>query len=142
MEETQRILIAYTDGSCIPNPGAGGWGWAITHPQEYAMACQGSSYQSRTTNNRMELTAFIDLLKYLKDYQGKIVIYIDSTYVINGYKKLIETRRVFEVNRDLWEMLLDTALPAPELRWVKGHSNDPGNELVDSLAKSAAEWTR
>ena len=133
-------IIAYTDGSCTPNPGAGGWAWAITYPQECAMECSGSSYQSSTTNNRMELTALLNLLEYLRKYEGKLVVYIDSTYVINGYNKLLKTRKVPSVNNDLWRCVSTVAKPTAELRWVKGHSNDPGNELVDSLAKSAAGW--
>jgi ribonuclease HI len=131
-------IVAYTDGSCIPNPGAGGWAWAITYPENFALSCNGSSYQETTTNNRMELSALIDLLKYLKDYfQGKLVVYIDSTYVINGYNKLVKTKKIPSVNGDLWEQV-PTINFEIELRWVKGHSNDPGNELVDSLAKAGA----
>ena len=88
----------------------------------------------------MELTALLNLLEYLQDYDGKLVIYVDSTYVINGYNKLVKSRKVPAVNSDLWRSVYNVAKTTAELRWVKGHSNDPGNELVDRLAKTAAGW--
>lgn len=142
MSQTPQEIIAYTDGSCMPNPGPGGWGWAIVSFTDCVMQCQGSSYQTRTTNNRMELSALIDLLEYLAGFQGNIVVNVDSTYVINGYKKLLQTRRIPKLNADLWERLLNPALPPAELQWVKGHSNDPGNELVDKLAKKAVRFVK
>ena len=137
--DTQGI-VAYTDGSCMPNPGPGGWAWAITHPEPFAMACNGSSYQERTTNNRMELTALLELLEYLRGYDGTITVYTDSTYVINGYQKLLRTKQVPNVNEDLWRSVYNVSKTTVQLCWVKGHSNDPGNELVDRLAKDAVKW--
>jgi ribonuclease HI len=139
---TRRV---HTDGSCRGNPGPGGWAWA---DDRGAFA---AGFDPATTNQRMEITA---VLEALRDHagQGPIEIVSDSTYVVNcfrdrwydgwrrrGWKN---SQRQPVANRDLWEPLLDLALAdGAEItfRWVKGHSGDEMNDLVDALATEAAD---
>jgi ribonuclease HI len=134
--------VVYTDGSCIGNPGPGGWAWAVP----------GGSYASgaepRTTNQRMEITAVVKALEALK---GSVLVMSDSTYVVNCFRDRWWEgwrRRGWKntagkpvANRDLWEPLLGLALdPGRAVRfgWVKGHSGDTMNDRVDFLATEAA----
>jgi ribonuclease HI/uncharacterized phage-like protein YoqJ len=139
----------YTDGACSGNPGPGGWAWAVPDgPFE-------SGAEPRTTNQRMELAAALQALRTL---DGPVVVMSDSTYVVNcfrdrwyeGWKKRgwLNTARKPVANRDLWEPLIELALARGvergadrggiDFRWVKGHSTDPMNDVVDRLAVEAA----
>ncbi len=135
----------HTDGSCRGNPGPGGWASA---DDRGAFA---SGFDPATTNQRMEITA---ALEALRDHagDGPIEIVSDSTYVVNCFKDRWHEgwlRRGWKntqgqpvANRDLWEPLLELALaPGSEVtfRWVKGHSGDAMNDLVDELATAAAD---
>ena len=135
----------HTDGSCRGNPGPGGWAWA---DDRGAFA---SGFDPATTNQRMEITA---ALEALRDHagDGPIEIVSDSTYVVNCFKDRWHEgwlRRGWKntqgqpvANRDLWEPLFELALaPGSEdtFRWVKGHSGDAMNDLVDELATAAAD---
>jgi len=135
-------LLIYTDGACRGNPGPGGWAWAIDANRFDSGAA------AKTTNQRMELRA---VMEAVRAHPGEIEIRSDSTYVVNcfrdrwyegwfrrGWKN---SQRQPVANRDLWEPLLEMALPrAGEITWswVKGHSGDPMNDLVDRLAVEAA----
>ena len=81
MEEKKNQIIIYTDGACKGNPGEGGWGVYIilnnTSKKEFF------GYEENTTNNRMELTAAIEALKYFKDSQ-ELEIFTDSNYLKQG----------------------------------------------------------
>jgi len=132
----------YTDGSCLGNPGPGGWAWAVPGGP-YA-----SGAEQRTTNQRMEMTA---VLRAVHSLDGPLVVVSDSSYVVNCFRDRWWQgwqRRGWRnsagqpvANRDLWEPLLAAAL-APERSvrfvWVKGHAGDPMNERVDQLATEAA----
>ncbi|MGH9083054.1 MAG: ribonuclease H family protein [Acidimicrobiales bacterium] len=137
----------YTDGACRGNPGPGGWAWAVPGGP-FASGAHPS-----TTNQRMEVTAALEALRSLvPGATGGICVRSDSTYVVNCFRdrwwagwrrrgwRNSQGRPV--ANRDLWEPLLDLAL-APEARvrfeWVKGHSGDRWNDVVDGLATSAAD---
>jgi ribonuclease HI len=134
-------LVLYTDGACSGNPGPGGWAWAVD-AEHYA-----SGAAVHTTNQRMELTA---VLEAVRANDGPIEIRSDSTYVVNcfrdkwyvGWKKRgwKNSQRQPVANRDLWEPLVDLVLARADITWtwVKGHSGDPGNDLVDRLAVAAA----
>ena len=147
MADPSEPTTVYTDGSCLGNPGPGGWAWAVP----------GGAYASgadpRTTNQRMEVTAVLEALRELLPGAGPAGLHVvsDSTYVVNCFRQRWWQgwhRRNWKnsqgkpvANRDLWGPLLDLALdPAAEVRfsWVKGHSGDPWNDRVDELATAAA----
>ena len=140
----------YTDGACIGNPGPGGWAAVILTEKETKKIFGG---EKLTTNNRMELTAAIKALEYFEEQEGKnptlkkIKIYTDSIYVKDGITiwiknweknswKTADKKNVKNV--DLWKKLKDLAKPNQvEWCWIKGHSEDPMNDLADKLAKQA-----
>lgn len=118
--------IIYTDGSCSPNPGRGGWGF-ITLGERIWEVNGGSAH---TTNNQMELTAVIEALKF--STSKKLKIFSDSQYVINCAKGNWRRKK----NRELWDMF-DHASAGRSIawEWVKAHNGDIYNERVDALAK-------
>jgi ribonuclease HI len=133
--------IAYTDGACSGNPGPGGWAWAVPGGR-YA-----SGAAADTTNQRMEITAALEAVRAI---EGRLEIVSDSTYVVNcfrdrwhegwvkrGWKN---SKKEPVANRDLWEPLIELVLTRGDVAfsWVKGHSGDPMNDLVDRLAVEAA----
>ena len=127
----------YTDGACIGNPGPGGWAAVILFENEKKEIFGG---EKLTTNNRMELTATIKALEYIN-------IFTDSKYVKDGITVWIENweknnwktaDKQNVKNVDLWKKLKALVkISQIEWHWVKGHSNDPMNDLADSLAKKA-----
>ena len=140
----------YTDGSCIGNPGPGGWA-AIVILENGKKELFGG--EKLTTNNRMELTAAIKALEYCAKQEKKqpslklIRFFTDSTYVkdgitvwINNWEKnnwkTADKKNVKNV--DLWKKLKElTQSNSVEWNWVKGHSENPMNDLADKLAKRA-----
>ena len=141
----------YTDGACIGNPGPGGWAVIILFENEKKELFGG---EKLTTNNRMELTAAIKALEYFSKEEKKrpslknLKIYTDSNYVKDGITNWIN---VWEKNNwktadkknvkniDLWKRLKDlTKSNQIEWNWIKGHSDNPMNDLADKLAKRAA----
>ena len=136
---TQRIEI-YTDGACRGNPGPGGWG-ALLIAGKHRKTLHGGEYE--TTNNRMELTAAIEALNALKGSRA-VRLYTDSKYVMHGITEWMSNwkARGWKTaakkpvkNRDLWQAL-DEARSRHDIEWVwvKGHSDNPGNEEADALA--------
>lgn len=125
-------LTVYTDGSCSPNPGKGGWAY-IAILKDCHIENYGSS--KNTTNNIMELTAVIEALKDFKEIQ-KFKIYSDSLYVINCAKKIWKRNK----NTELWS-LYDSMSKNKEISfiWVKAHTGNKYNEMVDKLAKYGAK---
>ena len=138
------MIEIYTDGSCLENPGNGGWA-AIINMNGSIKKITGS--EKNTTNNRMELMATINALKSI-DSNEEINIYTDSQYVKLGITEWIntwvknnwKTSKKEEVkNKDLWTELynLNKALNV-EWIWIKAHAGNALNEEVDLLAKKAA----
>ena len=135
------ITEAFTDGACRGNPGPGGWAWAV-HEGD-----QGSGHDPATTNQRMEVRAALEAVRSLP---GPLVVVSDSTYVVNCFKNSwwtswrargwLNSARKPVANRDLWEPLVDLVEARGDVtfRWVKGHSGDPMNDLVDRLAVEAS----
>ena len=140
----------YTDGACVGNPGPGGWAAIILVENEKKELFGG---EKLTTNNRMELTAAIKALEYCDAQEGKqpslkqIRIYTDSIYLkegitvwINNWEKnnwkTADKKNVRNV--DLWKKLKELVKSnSIEWSWVKGHSENPMNDLADRLAKKA-----
>ena len=138
------MIKIYTDGSCLENPGDGGWAAIIIFDKQKKII---SGNQKNTTNNRMELLAPIEALKTLK-INSEIEIITDSKYVklgitewINNWKKNgWKTANKKEVkNVELWKEL-DSLVENFNIKWswVKGHSTDQLNNEVDLIAKKAA----
>ena len=139
------MIKIYTDGSCIENPGNGGWA-AIIFMNNKKIAITGN--KKNTTNNQMELMAAIEALKKIPTGQ-KVQVYTDSKYVKLGITEWIhkwsknnwQTSKKENVkNKELWLELFDLS-KSFEINWiwVKAHVGNPLNEEVDSLAKKAAE---
>ncbi|MBV8957831.1 MAG: hypothetical protein JO087_03610 [Actinobacteria bacterium] len=142
MSASRAATVVYTDGACQGNPGPGGWAWAVP----------GGRFRSgadpATTNQRMEIKAVLDAVTTL---EGPLEVVSDSTYVVNcfrdrwwegwlarGWKN---SAKKPVANRDLWEPLIGAyRSDAARIRftWVKGHSNDAMNDVVDRLAVEAA----
>lgn len=121
-------IIIYTDGSCMPNPGKGGWAF-VALEKDYQIEMSG--YLEKATNNAMELTAVIEALKTFSHYVF-FHIYSDSMYVINCATKKWKRK----ANIELWgEYEKYSKGKKINWTWVKGHSNDKYNDLVDKLAK-------
>lgn len=143
-DDRLRIVTVYTDGGCRPNPGPGGWGAVLLFAEGDRRELSGG--ESKTTNNRMELTAAIKALDAL-DERWEVELYTDSEYLRRGVTQWLQrwqksgwrTAGKSEVkNRDLWETLaglLDRH--AIRWHWTQGHSGDRWNERADSLASSA-----
>jgi ribonuclease HI len=127
-------IEVYTDGSCIPNPGKGGWAYIILQDEKEIKRDFGNSKIS--TNNIMEMTSVIEALKFLQN-KNNFTIYSDSQYVIhfcNGTWKKANRKK----NLDLWA-ILDKVSLNKNIKWVhvRSHTGIFYNELVDSLAKNA-----
>lgn len=149
----KNMVRAYTDGSCLGNPGPGGWG-AVLHyvnqDGEHEKELSGS--ERGTTNNRMELTAVIKALETLTR-PCVVELWTDSQYVkkaftdgwlANWKKNGWKTAAKKPVkNQDLWQEL-DGLIAKHKVNWhwVKGHAGHPLNERVDLLARTAAESIR
>ena len=138
------MIKVYTDGSCLENPGKGGWA-AIIINDSGRIEIKGS--KENTTNNQMELTAPIMALKKIP-HGSKVQIFTDSKYVKSGITEWIhnwkkngwKTADKKEVkNKNLWTELDDLSNAFDiEWIWVKGHSTDELNNEVDLLARSSA----
>ncbi len=135
--------VVYTDGACSGNPGPGGWAWAVAPVGPYATGAEAQS-----TNQRMEIKAVLEAARTL---EGPLEVRSDSTYVVNCFrdrwwekwlaKGWVSSQRKPVANRDLWEPLIDLYRADParlSFVWVKGHSDDPMNDVVDRLAVEAA----
>ncbi len=143
MEDTTTV---YTDGACSGNPGPGGWAWAVPEGR-WRTGCEAHS-----TNQRMELSAALDAVRTLT---GPVEVVSDSTYVVNCFRDRwfegwmrrgwVNSKKEPVANRDLWEPLVGAYLVDPNrlrFRWVKGHSADAMNDVVDRLAVAAAVTQR
>ncbi|MHC8510218.1 MAG: ribonuclease HI [Rhodospirillales bacterium] len=141
--ESGRVSI-HTDGSCLGNPGPGGWGVVMRYGGHEKTMHGG---EPQTTNNRMELTAAIQALEGL-NRPSTVELYTDSTYVKDGITRWIKgwkkngwktAAKKPVKNVDLWQRL-EAALARHEVdwRWVKGHSGDALNERADELARFGA----
>lgn len=139
------MLKIWTDGSCLGNPGPGGWGFIATDGKNVAERCGG---EKNTTNNKMELTAVIKALTAAKKH-AEVEIHTDSQYVKNGMESWIKNWKAKGwktadkkpvKNKELWQQLDELASNVKiHWVWVKGHAGEEFNERVDDLARTSAE---
>jgi len=139
------MIKIWTDGSCLGNPGPGGWAFVATDGKNTA---ERSCGESNTTNNRMELMAVIRALTAAQRH-SEVEIHTDSQYVKNGMQSWIKNWRRNNwrtadkkpvKNQDLW-VQLDELANKIKLHWVwvRGHNGEEFNERCDELARAQAE---
>ncbi|KJY88549.1 ribonuclease H [Vibrio neptunius] len=141
---TKQVEI-FTDGSCLGNPGPGGYGIVLRYKQVEKTLSKGYTL---TTNNRMEMMATIVALQTLKE-PCDVILTTDSQYVRQGITQWIHNwkKRNWKTsdkkpvkNADLWKALdAETGRHKIDWRWVKGHAGHRENEMCDELARAAAE---
>ncbi|WP_298909025.1 DNA polymerase III subunit epsilon [uncultured Psychrobacter sp.] len=136
-----NTTVAYTDGACKGNPGAGGWGAHLI----FSDGCTQDLYggDKETTNNRMELMGAIQALIH-SPHEHNLEIWTDSSYVKKGITEWIEgwKKRGWKTaskkpvaNQDLWQRLDELCQQRDvDWHWVKGHAGHAGNEKADELA--------
>jgi ribonuclease HI len=136
----EGVLEVWTDGACSGNPGPGGWAWATRDGR------QANGGDEQTTNQRMEIRAALEAVRAL---DGPLTVVSDSTYVVNCFRDAwwrgwlsrgwVNSAKKPVANRDLWEPLVVAVRDRGDVsfRWVKGHSGDEMNDLVDRLAVEA-----
>lgn len=146
-------IIIYTDGSSRGNPGPGGWGAIVATSVRVVELGAGDRH---TTNNKMELSAAIEALSYVRDLGGEYTIdmHVDSQYVINGITKWVagwerngwmSSKKEEVLNRDLWEPLArvvaDLQMSGCKISWnyTPGHAGIAGNDRADVIATMFAD---
>ena len=135
-----KLVKLFSDGSCLGNPGAGGWAYILQYGDAIKKA---SGAEAMTTNNQMELTAAIMGLSALKQ-PCRVELFTDSEYVVKAINswlaKWVVTDFKGKKNADLWRRYLAAAAPHEiKASWVKGHAGHPQNEECDAMARAAAE---
>ena len=140
------MITIYTDGACSGNPGRGGWGVVILQDNKEGVFLNGGD--NKTTNNKMELTAAIEALKYLENKKD-ITLITDSKYVKEGIQSWIQnwkkngwktSSKKPVKNKELW-IELDELISRHNItwEWVKGHTGNEYNEKADYLARRYIE---
>ena len=153
-DKDSDLTIVYTDGACSGNPGPGGWGWAVPSGPS------ASGGERASTNQRMEMQAVYEALQVLlgaddalgRKADGRVRVVSDSTYVVNCFKQRWwanwerngwrNSQKQPVANQDIWKPLIALVkanMDRIEFVWVKGHSGNPMNDLVDRLAVAAAK---
>lgn len=139
--DTSKGVALYTDGSADNRDRSGGWAWVAFDAFHGEMCNSGGA--SDTTNNRMEMTAWIEGLTELHRMFGacSVIVYADSEYVGLG---AMDRTRGRKKNKDLWEQL-DKIIDDHdyvEFNHVKGHQTDVMNNLVDKMCGDARKAYR
>jgi ribonuclease HI len=142
---SSTCIRIYTDGSCSPNPGPGGWA-AVLLFEGGERVVEISGEEEDSTNNRMELMAALQALQSLND-NCEVEVFTDSKYLQKGITSWIASwrkngwltqERQPVKNRDLWESLsAELTRHTIQWQWVKGHGDDKWNTRADELAASA-----
>jgi ribonuclease HI len=135
---TARTVIAYTDGACSGNPGAGAWAYRLEWPDGRVDEAAGASPD--TTNNREELKAVREALRAFRAGVGdtpgwRVIIRTDSKGVINWLGRTWKRRKNLDLYPDI-DAMIDSRV---SFEHVRGHSGEPGNERVDRLAVEETE---
>lgn len=147
-----QIIEIYTDGSSLGNPGKGGYGVVLTVGDKTLHEIGG--YDANTTNNRMELKAVIEALKYISNQsdwiETEVIIHADSSYVLGGIESWVANwekngwrtaNKKPVLNQELWQELiaLVRSCPVPlSFKKVKGHAGVVHNERADVIATTCA----
>lgn len=134
-------IAVYCDGACRGNPGGpGGWGAWIQSPTRAVEIFGGAP---DTTNNRMELTAAIEALRWIAE-PAQVTVFTDSQYVVKGMTEWrfgwVKKNWKDVKNVELWKALIEaSARHETVFRWVRGHNGHTGNERADALANEGLE---
>jgi ribonuclease HI len=130
---SSREYLVYADGSCIGNPGPGGWGVVVRDPD--GVVTEFNGHDDATTNNRMELMGAIEGLR-ATERGAHVILRSDSQYVVKSMTLHYKRNK----NQDLWQ-LLDAEVAPRHVRfeWVRGHDVDPINHRADELALKGAQ---
>lgn len=138
------MVKIYTDGSCLKNPGPGGWAALLVMGSKEKMISGGLK---DTTNNQMELMAAIEGLKALTR-PCEVQLYADSQYVVKGMKEWVTgwiknnwktAAKKPVANQEFWQELVKAAeRHTVTWHWVKAHAGHPENERVDEMARAQA----
>lgn len=144
MTGTRKKVRLITDGSCLGNPGPGGWAFILRYGQHTK---EMSGRELQTTNNRMELKAAVEGLRALKE-SCDVEIITDSNYLKDGITKWIQnwkrngwrtSQKKPVVNQDLWHQLdEENERHHTVWEWTKGHASHADNNRCDELAAAAA----
>jgi ribonuclease HI len=140
-----KLVEIFTDGSCLGNPGPGGYGIVLRYKDKEKTLAQGYRL---TTNNRMEMMAAVVALRSLTE-PCQVTLTTDSQYVRQGITQWIHNwkKRDWRTsdkkpvkNADLWQALdKESQRHQIEWLWVKGHAGHRENEICDDIARAAAE---
>ena len=140
------MIKIYTDGACSGNPGIGGWGVVILENNNDPIYLNGGD--DNTTNNRMELSAALNALKFFKE-KKELTLITDSKYLKDGIQSWIQNwkkngwktaSKKPVKNKELW-LGLDEMIMKHNInwKWVKGHAGNKYNEKADYLARRYIE---
>jgi ribonuclease HI len=150
-------IIIYTDGAARGNPGRGGWGSVVIYPKSgMAWVTELSGSDTMTTNNKMELMALLEAVRFLEHISfstpaQSCTVYSDSHYVVAGMTTWIygwqrngwkSSTKEPVANQDLWQAIIAAAAKLPyKLQYIRvpGHAGVAGNERCDVLATSDAD---
>lgn len=130
----------WTDGSCLGNPGPGAWAFLVPETSYHEVGGE-----LHTTNNRMELTAVLQALRYAaaNAYSPRVTVWSDSLWAISTADKLWNARANLDLLEQVWAVL-HTIRQKADVRFkhIEGHSGHPHNDAVDRLAQAEAKRMR
>lgn len=144
----KEMWYAYTDGSCLKNPdGEGGWSFIIFTPSGSPIKCSG--YSPSTTNQRMEIMAVLQALKFVPA-DTPVTVYSDSKYVCCAVESWIHNWVAKDwtksdgkpvLNKELW-MIMYQLMQTHDvtMKWVKGHASNIFNNECDKMARDISTF--